>query len=147
MQSIILTKWRNLKKCPIWDDSPCTGTRSVGPLRLLRNTFSIYDAIDNFYLKIIFCKFHFSDHIPQYRAAVISQLPELKSFDFSGVTKNDRFVSANVNVKKIRKVQWRELPWGTIFIHWKYILLYEKSLWVFVSFQSHGGKWGRRSEG
>merc|ERR1712106_245806 len=43
------------------------------------------------------------DHIPQYRACIISQLPQLKSFDFSGVTKNDRFVSANINVKKIRK--------------------------------------------
>ena len=51
----------------------------------------------------------YSDHIPQYRACVISQLPQLKSFDFSGVTKNDRFVSANINVKKIRKsAAWKK---------------------------------------
>merc|ERR1712212_113875 len=43
------------------------------------------------------------DHMPQYRAAVISLLPSLNSFDFSGVTKNDRFVSKNINIKKIRK--------------------------------------------
>lgn len=29
MRLIISTKWRNWRKCPIWDDSRCTGTRSV----------------------------------------------------------------------------------------------------------------------
>ena len=41
-----------------------------------------------------------SDTLPQYRACVINLLPGLKSFDFSGVTKNDRFVSNNINLKK-----------------------------------------------
>merc|ERR1711953_1275507 len=40
------------------------------------------------------------DTLPQYRACVIHLLPGLKSFDFSGVTKNDRFVSNNINLKK-----------------------------------------------
>ena len=62
-------------------------------LNYLFNSRSITLKINQSYL----------DHIPQYRACVISQLPQLKSFDFSGVTKNDRFVSANINVKKIRK--------------------------------------------
>ena len=45
-------------------------------------------------------KTNFSDTLPQYRACVINLLPGLKSFDFSGVTKNDRFVSNNINLKK-----------------------------------------------
>ena len=46
---------------------------------------------------------YISEHIPQYRPRVINMLPGLKSFDFSGVTKNDRFVSNNISLKKIKK--------------------------------------------
>ena len=97
MQSIILMKSKNLKLYPIWGGWRYTEIHLVS----FSNNIIIYiiDKINQSY----------SDHIPQYRACVISQLPQLKSFDFSGVTKNDRFVSANINVKKIRKsAAWKK---------------------------------------
>ena len=84
MQSIILTKWRNLKKCPIWDDSPCTGTRSVGPLHirfLWRNTFHIYDVIVFFSWKSSFVKFTlqtiFHNTVPLLSVNYLSSNPSI----------------------------------------------------------------------
>lgn len=37
-----------------------------------------------------------SENLPNYRPAVLLIIPQLKNFDFSGVTKNDRFVSVKL---------------------------------------------------
>ena len=41
--------------------------------------------------------------MPNYRPRVILLLQNLKSFDFSGITKNDRFVSQKLGLSGKRK--------------------------------------------
>jgi len=114
-ESIIEDPFRNLQSIDLSFNELTSINACVTKYPNIRSLYLHGNAIDNFNevkklkkmpnLRRLTLHGNPIDHIPQYRAAVISQLPELKSFDFSGVTKNDRFVSANVNVKKIRKVQ------------------------------------------